>query len=91
MTLSLSQEKDKKDEDEVVELPIQDEIPLANIDPKSKTKMTSEGTPKKDKQMAFVLKAILKSIETEEPSNPKLAPPSPKKDSVAVARVLQPR
>jgi hypothetical protein len=38
-------------------------------------------TPRKGKRMDNILKAILKSTKTKNPSKPKTAPSSPKRDS----------
>jgi hypothetical protein len=64
------QEKENKVKEEVVELPIHDEIPLASLQlaprPRPESKPTYEGTPRKGKRMDNILRAILKFTKTEE-------------------------
>ena len=63
MVLFLIQEE--KIEEEVVEVPVQEEVPLASLQPEPKLeaqpkpKSSSNGTPRKRKRMAYVLKVVL--------------------------------
>jgi hypothetical protein len=77
----LLQEKEKKVEEEIEDLPTHYEIPLANLQPmlglipesKLKPNLTPKGTPWKRKRMAIILKAIIKPTKNEGSSQAKVA------------------
>lgn len=73
----------------MVEVPIHDEVPIASLQPKPKPrselklKITIEGTRRKGKRMANILKAILKPTKHERPIKMMATLPSLSIDNVS--------